>query len=1133
MTPLSGGPGAGRLSSDSNDDTTGTTGTGDLSGAANAPDAVDDPALTTDSLTPLTIDVLANDTHPDGDLLTVSNPVLNDPAFGTAVVLGNQIVFTPSPASIGQPVEITYTATGPDGRSDTATAFVTVTRAPPPQGDVDGGKTGGIMGRLADASAADASATDGTAADGAGADDDIAVGGSAVAVGGSGDDVFTLDPADPADGLVPVTLDGGTDGTDGNPEGPENGDAGDILDLSDRFETLVVELGTDPETGTVDGLDGDATPDIAFAEIEKILTGRGDDTIDGGAAASAIHVDTGSGNDEVIGGAGDDTIVTGEDDDFVAAGGGDDSVEGGSGTDVLEGGEGADTLRGGEGSDTLEGGPGADLLDGGEDDDILTLAPGDSGLGGGGDDVFLLDPAGTVGPRTISLVGGETDEGGANTTNDAYPGAPNPVGDVLDLRGLDVVLVSYDPTDPSFDPVTGLGERGTVIVKDANGDPITIEFSQIETLLFDAPDGGVVEGEETGEVMGPGYDDGNLPTDGGGDPITDGADVIDGRGGSDVISAGGGDDIVDGGADNDTINGEAGDDLLIGGSGDDLLSGGLDDDILLGGTGDDQLFGNDGNDSVQGGDGNDRIGGAEGADTLQGGSGADTLTGGSGDDVLDGGGSDDTINGSSGNDRITDLDGHTLVTAGVDGLPDRGFPFLGTADPVPADDIDVVTTGAGDDTISTGDDADVIDAGDGNNVIDGGFDDDDITSGSGGDRIASGEGSDTVSSGDGNDTIYGGVGALGGDSVNLVDENLLPSRNDPVTDNGDDLIDAGAGDDLVFGEDDDDTIFGGAGNDTLDGGIDDDVVEGGAGNDVILGGQGADSLSGGLGSDTFTVGLFTDPIHGDTYAEGAGDTVAGGEDPGDVDVDVLDLSGAGPLRIVVDDAVDPTGTPGESGTVTFFTDAAQTTVAGTLTFSGIENVIPCFTPGSLIATPKGEVPVESLKEGEKVITRDNGIQEIRWLGRRTLTRQHLARAPNLKPVLIAAGALGNGLPERDMLVSPQHRMLISGDRTQLYFDESEVLVAAKHLVNHGSIRMVDTLRTTYIHFMFDRHEVVLSDGAWTESFQPGDQTLGAMGRETRDEIVALFPELATSEGISDYTSARRALRAHEAKLLQL
>ena len=195
------------------------------------------------------------------------------------------------------------------------------------------------------------------------------------------------------------------------------------------------------------------------------------------------------------------------------------------------------------------------------------------------------------------------------------------------------------------------------------------------------------------------------------------------------------------------------------------------------------------------------------------------------------------------------------------------------------------------------------------------------------------------------------------------------------------------------------------------------------------------------------------------------------------------------------------------------------------------DLVPCFTPGSRIATPRGEVPGEALQPGDKILTRDNGIQEIRWIGSRMLNHAELRRAPNLRPVLIKAGSLGNGLPERDMLVSPQHRMLVGNDRTQLYFEESEVLVAAKHLIDHKGIRYMDTIRTTYIHFMFDRHEVVLADGAWTESFQPGDQTLGGMGAEQRDEIYTLFPELQKPAGIDSYAAARKVLKGHEARLI--
>ncbi|MDG3039671.1 hypothetical protein P6F28_00090, partial [Roseicyclus marinus] len=118
------------------------------------------------------------------------------------------------------------------------------------------------------------------------------------------------------------------------------------------------------------------------------------------------------------------------------------------------------------------------------------------------------------------------------------------VGDTLDLTGLDVVSVTFDPTDPTFDPATGVGESGTVVFTNAAGQPVTINFSQIENVVFDPLPDGVVDGEDAGEVMGVGYDDSNAPTDGGGDVIGNGPDVIEGNGGDDTIDAGAGDDTV-------------------------------------------------------------------------------------------------------------------------------------------------------------------------------------------------------------------------------------------------------------------------------------------------------------------------------------------------------------------------------------------------------------------------------------------------------------------------------------------------------------------------------------------------------------------------------------------------------------
>lgn len=202
-----------------------------------------------------------------------------------------------------------------------------------------------------------------------------------------------------------------------------------------------------------------------------------------------------------------------------------------------------------------------------------------------------------------------------------------------------------------------------------------------------------------------------------------------------------------------------------------------------------------------------------------------------------------------------------------------------------------------------------------------------------------------------------------------------------------------------------------------------------------------------------------------------------------------------------------------------------------MTFREINGIIPCFTPGTVIATPRGERLVEKLQAGDRVITRDNGLQQIRWIGRRDLDSAELLRAPHLTPVLIRAGRLGRGLPERDLLVSPNHRVLMNNEKTALYFEDREVLAAAKHMTDLEGIDMADAGPVSYIHFMFDQHELVLSGGVWTESFQPGAQTLDGMGAEQRSEIFALFPQLRTLEGIGAYQAARRSLRKHETQLL--
>jgi hypothetical protein len=193
-------------------------------------------------------------------------------------------------------------------------------------------------------------------------------------------------------------------------------------------------------------------------------------------------------------------------------------------------------------------------------------------------------------------------------------------------------------------------------------------------------------------------------------------------------------------------------------------------------------------------------------------------------------------------------------------------------------------------------------------------------------------------------------------------------------------------------------------------------------------------------------------------------------------------------------------------------------------YSGADGISPCFTRGTMIATARGEIAVERLAVGDKVITRDNGLQIIRWIGGRRINSDLCLTHRHLAPVRIRKGALGNDLPERDMMVSPNHRMLVANDKTALHFEDTEVLVAAKHLTGLAGVNVVYDVQTAYLHLMFDCHEVILSDGAWSESFQPDAQTLAGIGNAQRLEILELFPELSTPEGLRGYGTARRTVR---------
>lgn len=200
--------------------------------------------------------------------------------------------------------------------------------------------------------------------------------------------------------------------------------------------------------------------------------------------------------------------------------------------------------------------------------------------------------------------------------------------------------------------------------------------------------------------------------------------------------------------------------------------------------------------------------------------------------------------------------------------------------------------------------------------------------------------------------------------------------------------------------------------------------------------------------------------------------------------------------------------------------------------TGIETGgVICFTPGTRIETPDGPRLVEELREGDYVQTKDNGAEEIQWIGSRRMSGARLFAMPHLRPVRIRAGALGVDRPEEELLVSPEHRMLIKGEIAQALYNTPEVLVSAKDLVNGRNIAVDLAVReVTYVHLLLPRHQVLWANGVETESFHPASASLQALDDADRKRLLDYNPMLEY-EPQSYGGFARRNLNASEAAIL--
>ncbi|SFF97584.1 Hemolysin-type calcium-binding repeat-containing protein, partial [Roseobacter denitrificans OCh 114] len=576
----------------------------------------------------------------------------------------------------------------------------------------------------------------------------------------------------------------GTNGT-GRSELLDGGVGTDTLDLTGQAGAYDINLATGVTT-----FNGAVVTEESFINFENVNTGSGDNTIVGTSGANVI--DGGAGNDDINGGGGNDTIFGGDGNDVIDGGFGTDDVFGGAGDDLL-------LLVSGAGSDNFDGGAGTDTVDftGVNLDTTIDLDAGIWNFTGfapnfdmidvenvilsGGDDVVTGSSAANV----ITTGGGnDTIDGGAGDDT-IFAGAGNDTVFNANFSGANTVFGG-----DGDDTITSSGED--TVFGEAGDDTIFAGLGVLENL-----DGG--DGEDTlNTTLFNGAYVVNLATgltNFAGEVFTNFENIISGNG-SDELFGTAGENEMTGGGGNDRILGFDGDDDLFGGLGNDILNGGNGNDDLEGGDGNDIMYGGAGNDEMEGGDGDDLLIGNDGNDRMEGGLGNDMFRGGTGVDIIDGDEGDDEAFGGDGNDILRGGDGNDLM----DGS-------------------------AGDDSIQGGEGDDILVGQIGSDILQGDNGADELRGGGGNDVLNGGTGNDTLFGGANEDTLFGGT--------------------------GDDFLQGNQQDDDLFGQSGNDRLFGGDGFDFLDGGIGDDRLEGNNGRDTLVGGTGADILIGGALGDTF------------------------------------------------------------------------------------------------------------------------------------------------------------------------------------------------------------------------------------------------------------------------------------------
>ncbi|MGR3503744.1 Hint domain-containing protein [Pseudaestuariivita sp.] len=179
-----------------------------------------------------------------------------------------------------------------------------------------------------------------------------------------------------------------------------------------------------------------------------------------------------------------------------------------------------------------------------------------------------------------------------------------------------------------------------------------------------------------------------------------------------------------------------------------------------------------------------------------------------------------------------------------------------------------------------------------------------------------------------------------------------------------------------------------------------------------------------------------------------------------------------------------------------------------------------FTRGTMITVASGaQVPIEELEVGDRVLTRDDGPQEVRWIGQTTV------RAVGaLAPIVISAGTLNNA---GDLVVSPDHRLFIYQRQDHLGAGRSELLVKARHLVNEDSVYQMQGGYVDYFQLIFDDHQIIYAEGIAAESLLVDTRTRDALPRELSKSLADKLRRHNPS-ALRDYEVTERLLNRPDA-----